>query len=193
MLPEKVINCCSDFIKSVIGSGIIWYFLFLFLILLIILALTLYSNPVYILISFISLIGFIFILLRLYGAEFISIVIIIIYVGVFAVLFLFTLIIYPHSQREEVYLKKVFTGFKKEKSIWVYFGFFPIFVLILNFAGFIGTHYSSLTVSISGVDIQYFEVLYNDYWPVLIMLAFLLFLVIIGVIAITRYVTYLSR
>jgi NADH:ubiquinone oxidoreductase subunit 6 (subunit J) len=115
------------------------------------------TNPVYIVISFVGLIVLLAAILKLYGAEFFALVLLIIYSGVFAVLFLFIVIMYQPRQHKQ----KEYEPFKI--SIFLLYVILPI----------IGWEVAQLIVVLAPLaigqpailvsDIEYFLVLFNDY------------------------------
>jgi NADH:ubiquinone oxidoreductase subunit 6 (subunit J) len=133
-------------------------------------------------------------LLRFFGAEFISLIILIIYVGVFAVLFLFSLIIY----KEEIIIPVKPLFFKQSKvssavSILLFSVILGLLILLIAIvADFLGQYIGPAFLMETISETLYFEALFNDYWFLLIILAVLLFVVMIGAITITRYTSYLK-
>jgi NADH-quinone oxidoreductase subunit J len=189
---QKIANIFLDNCGLLFVSGLTWYILFLFMLFFLLLSLSICYKPIYILLNFIVLITLISVCLRLYGAEFISIVVIIIYVGVFAVLFLFTLIIYEDNQNDAVRTQKRSFNYK----VWLILSFLavlPVFGLLFNIVFFISSFTSSVSLSFVNEELQHLETLYVDYWLIVICSGWLIFFVIVGVLAMTRYRTYLNK
>jgi NADH:ubiquinone oxidoreductase subunit 6 (subunit J) len=190
----EIKNNVAKLYEIIYFSGLTLYVLFLIIICLSIILLILSAKPIYLLINFIFLISLICLLFRFYGAEFISIVVIIIYIGVFAVLFLFILII--HDDQEIVTwsaANKKFLGVGGIKLIFFTLLLCLFFLyLICNVVYFISFYLGPFSVPDAGEEIIYFGWLYVNYWPILILCGWLLFFIIIGVVEITRYLTFLK-
>jgi NADH-quinone oxidoreductase subunit J len=115
-------------------------------------------NPINTIFIFIGVINFLALFIRLIGAEFIAIVLLIVYTGVISVLFLFTIIIYEPNMI-------VRFRYRKQK-LW------GVAVLLFLFANFVCICCLP-SLAILGVlnpeqyfyvlDIEYLRVLYNDY------------------------------
>lgn len=139
------------------------------------------NHPVQVIFWSIVVINFIGLLLRLWGAEFIALLVLIIYTGVISVIFLSIIIIYYPSQIVPI------TKIKTHRLGWSILG---LFIVVNICAYFLLPCLIVLAVYNPDqffyiVDSEYIIALFNDYWIPLAICGFIIFVTIVGGIALT--------
>jgi NADH-quinone oxidoreductase subunit J len=153
----------------------------LFILLLLMIIVT-QIDPVYAIFSFIFLSILVFSFLLFLGVEFISLLLVIIYTGVVAVLFLFTVIIYNLRSLS------LYTDYLYYNPFWIFIiiKIFSVYILCRNSFKFIINDRLTFISKDAGLDVIYFIDLFNSHYIIFIFLGVLLFIAIIGSVIITQ-------
>jgi len=142
------------------------------------------KNPVYAVFSFILTAIFTFTFLLLIGAEFLALLILIVYTGVITVLFLFVVIMY---NLRDININKALTHFILDPSISVLA--FKIYwankICYNNLHPLLVQTISISTENFYTLDVVQFIALFNEHYLVFLFCGLLIFIAMIGSIVIT--------
>jgi NADH:ubiquinone oxidoreductase subunit 6 (subunit J) len=159
-------NCLIDTLFSIllIGFGVS------------LILLTVQENPVYMIFTFVSVIGFTYLFLLFQSLEFFALLILIIYTGVIAVLFLFTVIIYNLRDfyiDEFVYFTNPWFYLITYKLIWTFYPYLNVYLINNSITGLLN------------FDLNSFDFLYYYQVELFLLIACLLLLAMVGSVVIT--------
>jgi NADH-quinone oxidoreductase subunit J len=142
------------------------------------------KNPVYAVFSFILTALFTFLFLLLIGAEFLALLILIIYTGVITVLFLFVVIMY---NLRDINISKAVTHFILDPSISILA--FKIYwankICYNNLHPLLVQTISINTENFYTLDVIQFIALFNEHYLIFLFCGLLIFIAMIGSIVIT--------
>jgi NADH:ubiquinone oxidoreductase subunit 6 (subunit J) len=142
------------------------------------------THPVHVIFWAVVVINLVGLLLRLWGAEFIALLILIIYTGVISVIFLSIIIMYYPAQKIPVRKTEKKTLLISISLVFLVVNICAIIWLpcLIVLAVHNPEHYFYI------VDSEYIIALYNDYWIPLLICGIIMFISIVGAVALTfRY------
>lgn len=141
-------------------------------------------NPVFSVFSFLLTIVAIMVFLLFIGAEFFALLILIIYIGVITVLFLFVVIMY--NLRDLDISIKVF----KVTNVPYFFflvgkGAFMSYFFLFSLDSLFTFYYDTNIFDFFTLDLGYCTVLFNSYYLILFLCGILMFIAMVGSVALT--------